>query len=298
MSKLDDTLMLNQISTPGTHDTMAITGEVSWKGTASGRYVITQDMSLYNQLLAGIRFIDIRLEPQNGTLQVNHGVINLGTNLRTVLITCRHFLDVHPTEAIILSSQCEQSCEQPYHRLFYKAIEAAFPSTQLRSSRLYGYNEDWKRFKGFRKSKVIPSLKEIRGKIVFFNLNHNTFPGLWPNRIPTENPKTHENCYNADCAWMQSCRIMVWRDKCKRHGGIKHEYYERIDNNILNAASKHYRKYFYKTQVSAAALYLPGCFGSIRGLARYSAWYTVSFVWIALNINIESFLFFLFLPGK
>ena len=188
------------------------------------------------------------------------------TNLKTVLTACRSFLDVHPTETIILSSQCEANCKAQYNSLFYKAIVSAFPTSELRSARLYGYNEDWKHSRGFEQSREIPALKDVRGKIVFFNLNHDNFPGLQRWRIPT---KTHENCYQTDCAWIGSCRF-IWnmgRHKCK-YGGIKESYYERIDKNILNAASKPRTRLFYKTQVSSAGLKFPGCFGSIRRLAR------------------------------
>ena len=277
MRRLRNHLKLNEISIPGTHDTMAISGESGSTAMSQSRLVLTQDMSLYNQLLAGIRFLDIRLSPHHtkGFLQINHNVVNLQTNFEAVLTTCLHFLDFHPTETIIVKTKCEPvyACVREYHKLFYKAIKNVFPTLLLRHGRLYGYDQTWENFEGFEVSREIPKLEDARGKIVFFNENKkNTmkFPGLLKWRIPLG--KTHVNFYDTSFAWDKRCKEAKnqGQDYCNDEG-VKKSYIETIHGNIVNASSNYYPDLFYKTQVSAVAVRRGPesnkCWGTIRHLS-------------------------------
>ncbi|MCB2615736.1 phosphatidylinositol-specific phospholipase C, partial [Listeria monocytogenes] len=58
MSALPDTTNLAALSIPGTHDTMSYHGDITW--TLTKPLAQPQTMSLYQQLEAGIRYIDIR----------------------------------------------------------------------------------------------------------------------------------------------------------------------------------------------------------------------------------------------
>lgn len=70
MSALPDTTNLAALSIPGTHDTMSYNGDITW--TLTKPLAQTQTMSLYQQLEAGIRYIDIRAKDN---LNIYHGPI-------------------------------------------------------------------------------------------------------------------------------------------------------------------------------------------------------------------------------
>ncbi|WP_233498140.1 phosphatidylinositol-specific phospholipase C domain-containing protein, partial [Listeria innocua] len=82
MSALPDTTNLASLSIPGTHDTMSYNGDMTW--TLTKPLARTQKMSLYQQLEAGIRYIDIRAKDN---LKIYHGPIYLNASLSGVLET-------------------------------------------------------------------------------------------------------------------------------------------------------------------------------------------------------------------
>jgi hypothetical protein len=103
MKYISDEKLLSEFSIPGTHDTMTYLSSNIW--------VQTQDLSLFDQLQAGIRSIDIRVLPveqSDGTylFSLVHGPIQLGAEFgRAVLDLCIPWLDQNPTECIILRIQ-------------------------------------------------------------------------------------------------------------------------------------------------------------------------------------------------
>jgi len=78
MSSLNGSLSLSQFSIPGTHDSMALYEPVS--GTAK-----CQNLSLGDQLNAGVRFIDIRCRHINNAFAIHHGSIYENANFDDVL---------------------------------------------------------------------------------------------------------------------------------------------------------------------------------------------------------------------
>jgi 1-phosphatidylinositol phosphodiesterase len=64
-----------------------------------------QDHSVYDQLVSGVRFIDLRFgfDPSTGRLAVYHGVWHQGATIESVFDECYRFLDEHPTETLIAS---------------------------------------------------------------------------------------------------------------------------------------------------------------------------------------------------
>jgi 1-phosphatidylinositol phosphodiesterase len=64
MTDLKDNVLLSELSIPGTHDTMSFYG---------GDAVQTQGMSLPNQLISGIRVLDIRCRNSRNTFPIYHG---------------------------------------------------------------------------------------------------------------------------------------------------------------------------------------------------------------------------------
>lgn len=96
MKNIPDTIRASDLSIPGTHDTMAHKGSLD----VSTR---TQSMNLDNQLKSGIRYLDIRNSVnKNGTFQMHHGFVNLGSTLDDVLNTINSFFNSHPTETIYM----------------------------------------------------------------------------------------------------------------------------------------------------------------------------------------------------
>src|SRR5579864_9502172 len=66
MASLDSHLLLSQLSIPGSHDTMAL--YEPFPGTTK-----CQNLSLAEQLMAGVRFLDIRCRHTNNAFAIYHG---------------------------------------------------------------------------------------------------------------------------------------------------------------------------------------------------------------------------------
>jgi len=102
MGSLPDDKSIYSLNIPGTHDSC------TWNYTGLlPEVVTTQSSSIFNQLDAGIRFLDIRLGVNNSTgqIMVYHGdaLLSDTVQLVDVLWGLYHFLDAHPTETIIAS---------------------------------------------------------------------------------------------------------------------------------------------------------------------------------------------------
>lgn len=148
MSYIYESKFLSELTIPGTHDTG------TWK--LKGLYQC-QSMTLDQQLIAGIRFLDIRLKPsgENDELEVWHGGKLGNAHLKFdegIIIPCQAFLRENPTETLIMSIKDE---------------------SQTRVRKDVFYNKLWKEINDtynglFFTEDRIPQLKEVKGKIVFF----------------------------------------------------------------------------------------------------------------------------------
>ncbi|MGH7867894.1 MAG: phosphatidylinositol-specific phospholipase C domain-containing protein, partial [Candidatus Dormibacteraceae bacterium] len=99
MRDIPDDTPVTVLSIPGTHDSGCIGGPL---GVAQ-----TQDLDLFHQLDAGIRFLDIRLAQYQDDLVVHHDVVCMGKNYTEVLDICSSFLKEHPSETILMSVKDE-----------------------------------------------------------------------------------------------------------------------------------------------------------------------------------------------
>lgn len=118
MDWLPNNMRISDVSLPGTHDSM--TGTVNLIGNDIAR---TQSMSLHDQLMSGIRVIDIRAKYDNGkSFPIHHGIVYLGVDLEDVLKTVKDFLKNNPTEAVFMRFSQEQSnaSDDEMHQLFYQ----------------------------------------------------------------------------------------------------------------------------------------------------------------------------------
>lgn len=96
MGSLPDATSVAQLSIPGTHDSGARNEPVS--GTAK-----CQNLSIADQLTAGVRYLDIRCRHIGDAFAIHHGSIYQNLNFNDVLNACIGFLNSNPTETIIMS---------------------------------------------------------------------------------------------------------------------------------------------------------------------------------------------------
>lgn len=144
MTPLNGTLPLSQFSIPGTHDSGARFEPIS--GTAK-----CQNLTIGEQLAAGVRFLDIRCRHMDNAFVIHHGQVYQNINFADVLNSTLGFLDANPGETVIMSVKEEHTPEGNS-----RSFEATFDSyvAQTPSRWLLGSG--------------IPTLAAARGKIVLF----------------------------------------------------------------------------------------------------------------------------------
>ncbi|REC42542.1 phosphatidylinositol diacylglycerol-lyase [Chryseobacterium pennipullorum] len=143
MSGLQDNISISKISIPGTHDSGARKDAPVVSGTAK-----TQDLSIAEQLNAGVRFLDIRCRHIDNSFTIHHGAIYQNLNFDDVLTACYAFLESHPSETIIMSVK-EEHDPSNNSRTFEKTFDSYVQKNPLKWN--LGTN--------------VPTLGELRGKI-------------------------------------------------------------------------------------------------------------------------------------
>jgi len=159
MKRVPAQMRMNEMSIPGTHDSMA------YKGVLPTIYVICQDINLQNQLAHGVRFFDIRLGVKDGKLGAYHGdkgdrVSFLNSYFSEIMYTFNKFLSSNPSEAVIFRYKWETGPKTGFCRIFDTLINKY---KQIIWD--YGNSGD--------KGSDYPKLEEIRGKIVIMRVNIN-----------------------------------------------------------------------------------------------------------------------------
>ena len=153
MANFKDTELLSQLSIPGTHDSGAL--YEPFPGTAK-----CQNLTIAEQLNIGVRFIDIRCRHIDNSFTIHHGSVYQNLTFQDVLNTCNAFLDANPTETIIMSVKEEYDPEnntRPFEQTFVSYVNQNFSR--------------W--FFGTK----IPTLGQVRGKIVLFKRFVTSIPG-------------------------------------------------------------------------------------------------------------------------
>ena len=194
MSEIDDTKHLSQISMPGTHDS----GALYSIGDLAG---ICQDLTIHKQLVAGARFLDLRLELKGNTLKVVHGIVDERNTFENVIKDCQEFLKENPTETIVMSIK-EENVNS--NGKFAEVLEKRIKSKED----LWYFGND------------IPTLGQVRGKIVLLcrysnnTIGVNLFNGWLDNATfdisngtTTYHIQDHFKLDNTDAKWtdIQAC---------------------------------------------------------------------------------------------
>lgn len=143
MAGLQDNISISKISIPGTHDSGARIDAPVISGTAK-----TQDLSIAEQLNAGVRFLDIRCRHIDNSFTIHHGAIYQNLNFDDVLNACYAFLDSHPSETIIMSVKEEHDPSNTT-----RSFESTFDSYVQKNSSKWDLGTN------------IPTLGQVRGKI-------------------------------------------------------------------------------------------------------------------------------------
>lgn len=148
MGWLSNDKRVSDLSLPGTHDSMAFRSNLIGLDVTR-----TQTASLHEQLMSGIRVIDIRVNYENDHyLTCYHGSVYLGYDLEHVLATVKQFLRENPTESVFMRLKQENSSAS---------------DDQMKQAFLYYYNRYKPTF--YQGSSKNPTVGEIRGKLVLLS---------------------------------------------------------------------------------------------------------------------------------
>ncbi len=154
MKNLPDFLKISDINLVGTHDTCARFIKLS-------RFSRCQNRGIKEQLNSGIRFLDIRLKKEDVGIKCVHDFLSCYINSRKrlpmyfddVLGACKEFLSQNPSECIIMSVKRDGGSSESE---LWQELDGGFFQNPA-------YN------RLFYKDNKIPSLGEVRGKIVILS---------------------------------------------------------------------------------------------------------------------------------
>ncbi len=109
MCDIPDDTLVTELSLPGTHDSACIGGPLG--------FLQTQNLDLSHQLIAGIRFLDIRLAHYQDNLFVHHDMMHMEKCYADVLAICSDFLGRFPSEVVFMSVKEEDRSDSTLGRL-------------------------------------------------------------------------------------------------------------------------------------------------------------------------------------
>ncbi|WWC58401.1 uncharacterized protein I303_100941 [Kwoniella dejecticola CBS 10117] len=179
LSRIPDDTPLGDITLPGTHESCAMYG-----------YPISQCQQpatpIEQQLLDGVRFLDVRLRVVGDELLMYHGPRPQRSTLAQLLIVLHQFLDTHPSETLILSIKQETP---PWHPHFSQILYQAF----------LPFLDKW-----FLEERI-PTLGEVRGKGMLLTRFDRDKDGdmSWENGMgihPYTWPDSRKEGFEWDCA--------------------------------------------------------------------------------------------------
>lgn len=150
MAQIYNSRRLDTITIPGTHDTCARVGGPLFK---------CQDRSLEEQLLMGVRLLDIRCRHINNVFMIHHERIfqdlAFGGGVRNV---CVKFLQEHPSEVIFMMIKEEWNA---------KSNSRTFDATMYDYINCSEYKDYFYLYEG-----NFPPIEQVRGKIILLRRFH------------------------------------------------------------------------------------------------------------------------------
>lgn len=192
MAYLDDSLRLNEIVLPGTHNSATQYCQIAFLTRC-------QDLGIREQLDAGYRYLDIRLGLEGERLKLMHSFTSCRVGpmpwddtlyLEDVLAQCYDFLLSNPSETIVFNVKQEHGSETAAE--FAKALESI-----IRQDERFWYTGN-----------TLPTLAEARGKLVLLR------------RYVDSSLPADADCFGVPCGWQE-------QDNAPE--GDKHV--ERVDGN-------------------------------------------------------------------
>lgn len=162
MASLPDTVLLSELTLPGTHDAGAIHEPAA--GIAK-----TQTLTFAEQLAAGVRYFDVRCRNFEDRFLIYHGSIDQDQTFDDVLATMVAFLAAHPSETLIVSIKEElaaQGATQSFEDVFASYVAAQPDRWALGAT--------------------VPALGDVRGKLVLLRrfdavtpIGIDAHPAVW-----------------------------------------------------------------------------------------------------------------------
>ena len=140
LSKVDDQKTLQSLHIPGTHNSAALHEPLA--GTAK-----CQDLSIHQQLEAGVRFLDIRCRHHEDQFSLYHGRIPQNQTFAELQQTLSDFLTQNPGECLLVSIQ---ETAKPHHNS--RSFRETLLSYQAKAPKLWSSKTQ------------LPQLSEVRGK--------------------------------------------------------------------------------------------------------------------------------------
>jgi 1-phosphatidylinositol phosphodiesterase len=187
MKDLPDDALITQLSLPGTHDSATDHGHCKENGWIVPviEMVSCQTYPISDQLKMGIRFFDIRLAYENGTLRFHHGPYYLEQVFSDALDAAQSFLNQHPSEFVIFLIKQEHTSASADD--FWQRI----------NDRISTYPSGL-----FFLEKGVPSVAKVRGKIVVMGRDKSSHPQGW------------------HVSWPDNTTYYQGRDHSSKHGDL------------------------------------------------------------------------------
>ena len=156
MALVDDAKKLSELSIPGTHDSGARYIDPTVYELRKSPRLTTQTDGIREQLDSGIRFLDIRVGYTKGKFLLYHENAFENLGFAEVRNICSEFLTAHPRETIILSLKKEDDAPGGDNQKGF-TFQDRFNEFVRTSRKDLWYLEN-----------AIPTLKDVRGKIVLY----------------------------------------------------------------------------------------------------------------------------------
>lgn len=164
MKDIPNEVPITHLTIPGTHDSHAIEKNIDLPHMIDGleelvmgqikAYAVTQYAPIWQQLLWGVRYIDLRVG--NPYWHMWHGSVRLTEKMEDILAGVQDFLREHPTETVLISIKWDQD----------DVAEPADTYPKVKSI--------WNSYEWFSDS-WWPLLKQVRGKAIL--LRRFSVPG-------------------------------------------------------------------------------------------------------------------------